>query len=321
MQPLVTIIVPVYKTEDYLVRCLDSLCRQSLSDIEILLIDDCSPDKCSEICDEYAKQDARFRAFHNQRNLGLSEARNIGIKYATCNYLMFVDSDDWVHKDFCKEAYECAVQYNADLVMFKFKRLSKQNKLEHIMFNKYNANFMQSNYKTREEAIDFLKECGNYAWNKLYRKELFRNISYPPGYLYEDVGTTYKLVWNATRIYYLNKELYYYCYRADSITSLNAEKSLNNLLELTLQQYNDLIAWGYPSEKLEGLLEPIALSYCIKKKKVFFDKRYACCEKILLESKSIPVNLTKKQKVLFFLFKYCRPVFELICNLFNKKLF
>ncbi len=94
MRPLVSVIVPVYKVEDVLARCLDSLCRQSLKEIEILLVDDASPDRCGEICEEYAEKDSRFRVIHHPENRGLSAARNTGIAQASADYLMFVDSDE-----------------------------------------------------------------------------------------------------------------------------------------------------------------------------------------------------------------------------------
>ena len=112
---MVSVIVPIYQTEKYLPRCLDSLQRQSLPNIEILLVDDGSPDNCSAICDDYATKDERFKVFH-QEHAGTSAARNLAISMANSEYLMFVDSDDWVHKDFCKDAYECAVLYKADVV-------------------------------------------------------------------------------------------------------------------------------------------------------------------------------------------------------------
>lgn len=98
---------------------------------------------------------------------------------------------------------------------------------------------------------------GSNAMTKLYRKELSDNVSYPPGYLYEDVGTTYKLIWRASRIYYLNNVLYYHCYREGSITTLKTEKSLYDWIDMRLQQYHDLSAWGYPADKLEKLLKKL----------------------------------------------------------------
>ena len=322
MQPLITVIVPVYKVEPYLTRCLDSLCRQSLKNIEILLIDDASPDRCGEICDAYTAKDTRFTVLHNEKNRGLSVARNIGIEHATADYLMFVDSDDWVHEDFCKAPYECAMKYNADLVLFRHQNITSPKHIEknEAPANKSNRS-LASSYKTKLEAIDLLHGfVGQTAWNKLYRKELFHNVSYPPGYLYEDVGTTYKTVLQAASIYFLDRILYYHRYRPGSITTLKIEKSLYDWIKLYMQQYYDLVAWGYPTEKLDALLKNKALSYCIKKKPDASDKHYLFCENVLLSSKSIPANYTRKQKVLFILFKYCRPLFELLCILYDKKI-
>lgn len=321
MQPLVSIIVPVYKVEPYLTRCLDSLCRQSLSDIEILLIDDASPDRCGEICDAYAAKDPRFRVIHNENNRGLSVARNIGIEHATADYLMFVDSDDCVHEDFCKDSYECAMHYQADLVMFRHQNITrpKQVKKSNTPANKLNHSLTIS-YKTQSEAIDLLQNVvGQFAWNKLYHKELFHDITYPPGYLYEDVGTTYKTILQASNIYFLDKTLYYHCYRPDSIITLRTEKNLHDGTKMVLQQYHDLMAWGYPPDKLEDFLKGHALGYCINKKPDASDKYYMFCENTLLDSNNIPANFTWKRKVLYVLFNHCRPLFEIICDLYDKK--
>lgn len=109
MKQLISIIVPVYKVEKYLECCLDSLCKQSMPEIEIILIDDASPDRCGEICDAYAAKDTRFRVVHHPTNKGVSAVRNQGIRLASCDYIMFVDSDDWVADDLCKEAYQCTM--------------------------------------------------------------------------------------------------------------------------------------------------------------------------------------------------------------------
>ena len=318
LKPLISVIVPIYKVEDKLERCLDSLCRQTQKDIEILLIDDASPDRCGEICEAFAAKDARFRVFHNKTNQGLSVARNIGIEEAVGDYLMFVDGDDYVHEDFCRLPYECSVRYKADLVMFRSQRIKKFGNLG-VAINRTKTS-RQDGYKTVLEAMDLLqKGVGQAAWNKLYRKELFNNIMYPPGYSYEDSGTTYKMVWRASHIYYLDKVLYYYCYREGSITELITEKSVSDYYEMSMQQYYDLAAQGYPADKLDNYLKNRALSYCIMQKPDDSNARYVFCKNVLLESKSLLHNTTGKRKFMFLLFKYCRPLFEVCCILFGKK--
>jgi len=153
LKPLVSVIVPIYKSEDYLVRCLDSLSRQSLRDIEIILVDDASPDLCGAICEEYAAKDARFKVIHHTKNKGLSAARNTGIANITCDYLMFVDDDDWVHEDFCKMAYECAIQYQADLVIFRFQRIHKNGLYGIINTTNNKLKNTASGYKTAIESL------------------------------------------------------------------------------------------------------------------------------------------------------------------------
>ena len=142
---------------------------------------------------------------------------------------------------------------------------------------------------------------------------------YPPGYSYEDSGTTYKTVWQASCIYYLDKVLYYYCYRKSSITALITEKTMSDYYEMSMQQYHDLAAWGYPSDKLENFLKNRALSYCIMQKPNNSDAHYVFSKNVLLESKSILKNTAGKRKCMFLLFKYCRPLFEVCCVLFGKK--
>lgn len=313
-QPLVSVIVPVYKVEDVLARCLDTLCRQSLRDIEIILVDDASPDRCGEICEQYAAEDARFKVIHHSENRGLSAARNTGIAQASADYLMFVDSDDWVHEDFCKLPYECAVQNKADLVLFCHQSIDKNGSpgIKRMADR-------DSGRLSRLEAIELLFKVGIVAWNKLYSRKLFQTVSFPEGYVCEDIGTTCKTVLMADTIYYLDTVLYYYCYREGSITTLKTGKLLQDSFEMSMRLYRDLSAWGYPKDKLELLLSNISLTYCIQKKPDADDANYAFCRKVLQSAKQIPERFTWKRKVLFVLLKYCPPLFELVCTLYGKK--
>lgn len=315
-QPLVSVIVPVYKVEDVLARCLDSLRRQSLQDIEIILVDDASPDRCGVICEQYAAKDDRFKVIHNSKNRGLSVARNTGIAHAAADYLMFVDSDDWVHEDFCKLPYECAVLQQADLVIFCYQSFDKNGSPRPVK----KAKGQDIGVLTCLEAIELMIHViGNAAWNKLYSRKLFQFVSYPEGYYYEDVGTTYKTVFLSDKIYYLGKPLYYHCYYNGSITTLKTEKAFSDFFEMHMQQYQDLSVWGYPEDKLEFLLHNIALAYCIRKKPDADNANYAFCRKVLQSAKQIPKGFTWKGKVLFVLLKYYPELFELVCELWEKR--
>ncbi|MBR1372847.1 glycosyltransferase family 2 protein [bacterium] len=315
---LVSVIVPVYKVEKYLTRCLDSICRQSLKDIEILLINDASPDNCGTICDKYAAKDKRIIVIHKKTNQGLSVARNIGIARATSDYLMFVDSDDYVHEDFCKAAFECTQQHNADLVMFRRVNIGFPT------LQSFAVSSLTSGSINRIEALDliFTRSIGSTAWNKLYHKRLFQNISYPAGYWYEDAGTTYKLIWQANHIYFLDSALYYYCYRSGSIITQKNEKFLHDKLLMCLQRYQNLIAWGYQSEYLKINLIDISLNYCIKKKPDITDNQYCFCAQFLhtIKNNNIPKPFAWQKKVLLYLLNACPSLFNIICTLLFRKI-
>ena len=316
MKQLISIIVPVYKVEDYLECCLDSLCRQSMPEIEVILIDDASPDRCGEICDAYAARDERFRVIHRPENKGLSAARNLGISLASCDYLMFVDSDDWVADDFCKDAYQCAMQNHADLVMFNFQFVKDSKKLP------ASSETVPEGFKTRDEAIDLLfTKVKNYAWNKLYRKELFNGVLYPEGYAYEDIATTYKTVLNASNIYYINNALYYYRQRPESITSEN--KTPGDWFKMYMLQCIDLWNAGCASKQFflflnEARIINSGIGYCIRNKENYSDPYYAFLAHILRQNKHLPKELPFKRKILLLLFKHCPPAFEIICSLFAR---
>ena len=319
MKPAVSVIVPVYKVEPYLVRCLESLQKQSLRNIEIILVDDASPDRCGEICEQYATKDTRFKVIHHTKNKGPAAARNTGLRQATADYLMFVDSDDWVHKDFCKAPYECATSYNSDVVVFRSQRIKKT--LHFGSKTKTITGLKTSGYKSREEAIYLLQHgIGQAVWNKLYSKNLFNSISFPDNSLAEDFGITYKIIWASSRIFYLNKVLYYYCYRTNSITTLDTEKRRNDWFEMAMQQYYNLSNWGYPAHKLDLLLKGFAIRYCIQYKERPCDNHYHYFVKILQTSKNIPEDYTWRLKAGFLLLKYCPTLFDVACDMFNKRI-
>lgn len=307
MDKFISIIVPVYKVEPYLKCCLDSLRRQTMPEIEIILIDDASPDRCGEICDAYAARDARIRVFHLEDNKGLSAARNLGIRMATSNYLMFVDSDDWVSVDFCREAYQCAIQNNADLVMFDYQSVKDSKPVPR------RTESVPEGRKNCEEAIDLLfTNVQNYAWNKLYRKELFNEILYPEGYFFEDIATTYKIIWKASNIYYINKALYYYRLRPGSIVAVHSKTG--EWSKMCMVQCKDLWNKGCESKRFIAFLNHFGMNYCIRNK-ADSDSNYAFLAHALRQNKTIPEGFSWKRKILFLLLKYYPPAFELICNL------
>ena len=168
---LISVIVPVYKVEKYLEKCIESVLKQTYTNLQIILVDDGSPDNCGKICDEYAKKDSRIEVIH-KINGGLSDARNVGINRANGRYIGFVDSDDYIKEDMYEKLINLIKEYDADI--------SICNLYDVIDGKEYVRN--KDNGIHEYSRIDILKEIlldkniQSYAWNKLYKKELFDEI-------------------------------------------------------------------------------------------------------------------------------------------------
>lgn len=233
--PLVSIIVPIYKVEPYLRRCLDSIVNQTYTNLEIILVDDGSPDACPQICDEYAARDKRIVVIHKE-NGGLSDARNAGLDICKGEYISFVDSDDWIDKHFVELLVGCIQNKNADIAIGKYKKVYnyyENNKFE----NKYTPQIeILSNIASVEKLFGKDEVTFVIAWGKIYRKTLFNGIRFPVGKLYEDEYITYQLLYKSSRTVYLKKILYFYFQRAQSIMSL-AEKNSLRLLNVRMERF------------------------------------------------------------------------------------
>ena len=219
MNELISIIVPVYKVEEYLARCVDSILSQSYRQLEIILVDDGSPDASGEICDAYAQRDDRIKVIH-KINGGLSDARNAGIAQASGSYLTFLDSDDWIHESYITYLYELLKVNDADISLCNFLKTTKEEvPVEPIQ----GSEAVLSNEAVLERYIDLgddfhpqlVMACG-----KLFKAKLFDTIRFPVGRLHEDEFTTYKLFHFAKKSVLSTKPLYYYWQREDSIMGL-----------------------------------------------------------------------------------------------------
>ena len=223
--PKISIIVPIYKVEQYLHRCVDSILAQTFTDFECILVDDGSPDNCGAICDEYAKKDKRIRVIHKP-NGGLSDARNAGIDIAKGEFLGLVDSDDWIHPQMYEILYKGIVENNVKLSVCAYEETDLEKEFEHISEPKFEVcrgmDFLISNNVT---AV--------VAWNKLYHRSLFEDIRYPVGKLHEDEFTTYKILYKAGSITYCCEKLYMYFINNNGITKLeHTLRSVGNKEEL-----------------------------------------------------------------------------------------
>jgi len=229
----ISVIVPVYKVEAFLHRCVDSILNQSFSDFELILVDDGSPDSCGDICEHYAGKDSRIHVIH-QKNGGLSAARNTGIDWvmdnSTSHWLSFVDSDDWVHPDFLKVLYTTAEQTACKISACGFFRTEGEDFPEQQDFS---ASCMSADDYYCGQMHDGVTAV---AWNKLYHRSLFKKLRYPIGKLHEDEFTTYLAVYQAVRIGVTPAKLYAYYQNPDGIMRSDWNPRRMHVLEAFEQQ-------------------------------------------------------------------------------------
>lgn len=221
-----SIVIPVYQVAKTLPRCLDSIASQSFRDWQAILIDDASTDGSSAICDKYVKRDHRFQVTHLKKNGGLSAARNAGIAKARGEYITFVDSDDYIADDTLKHLFEILNTHpDYDLLEYPVYEHYGSKKIHRLQFQRREyANALS--YWLEAEAYRH-----TYAWNKIYRREVFDGVEYPVGKNFEDVFILPRLLKNCRTIATTDVGLYYYCYNPDGITEKATVKDMLHLLE------------------------------------------------------------------------------------------
>lgn len=222
---LISVIVPVYKVEKYLSQCVDSILNQTYRNLELILVDDGSPDGCGKLCDAYAEKDGRVRVVH-KKNGGLSDARNAGINAASGDYLSFIDGDDWIEPDTYAAMLAAAEKYSAALVCAGRYDEDEETGIRTVGLCPKREEQISSKEMVRRifhwEAMD------SSACDKLYARHLFEGIRFPLGMVCEDVPTTYRVVLRAEKAVLLPKPVYHYRHRASSITtSAVSEKSFH----------------------------------------------------------------------------------------------
>lgn len=222
--PLVSVIVPCYKVEKYIHKCVDSIISQTYKNLEIWLIDDGSPDNCGKICDDYAKKDQRIIVIHKP-NGGLSDARNVAIEKATGEYITFVDSDDWLSNDAIEVMVSTMYASEAEIVVSNFNFVSEKNNDSRIAFR---MKKQIASYTSKESLIDlfYQRNMETGAWGKLYNSGLWKDLRFPVGRIFEDIPTIYKTFFRAKKIVVISSSLYNYLLRDTSIMgeSFNPKK-------------------------------------------------------------------------------------------------
>lgn len=229
---LISIIVPIYNVEQYLEKCIDSIVNQTYTNLEIILVDDGSPDNCPAICDEWKKRDSRIRVIHKE-NGGLSDARNAGLAVATGEYLGFVDSDDWIHKGMFSSLLKCMNENDSDIAACGVE----------LVFEDGKKSMLTSDFVGVLSTEEALKSIINESllkqpvWYKLYKRDVIKNILFPLGKCNEDVFWSYQAIANANSVSIINDPLYFYRQRENSIMGNNFSlKRLDALEAKVLRQ-------------------------------------------------------------------------------------
>lgn len=211
----VSVIVPVYNVEKYLRRCLDSIINQTYQNLEIILVDDGSPDNCGAICDEYAVKDQRVRVIH-QENGGLSAARNAGLDCISGEYIVFVDSDDWISEIMIESLLERCLAENADLAICDVAVYDNEKGVKPHESPITDATLSQAELvqkMTENQAWHYIIAC-----NKLYRRDIFLTLRFPNGFIHEDAAVAHRIAGECQTIVTVAKELYFYRQNPASIT-------------------------------------------------------------------------------------------------------
>lgn len=231
---MISVIVPVFCVEQYLEKCLDSIIEQTYQDLEILLIDDGSPDGCGEICNRYAIADPRIRVFHSA-NQGLSAARNLGLSNAKGSYIGFVDSDDWIEPKMFERLLTTIEENKADIAVCG-RVMEFPDKKEIII--------PSVGVMDREDAVKALAllKVRNPVWDKLWKRECFEDIRFPIGRVYEDIATTYRIFLRINRVVCIPDSLYHYRIHEGSISHSNQLKNLVDYFYATKTEKEDILS-------------------------------------------------------------------------------
>ena len=239
---LISVIVPVYKVEKYLDRCVGSIVDQTYKNLEIILVDDGSPDSCPQMCDQWAQKDQRIKVIHKQ-NGGLSDARNAGMKIATGEYISFVDSDDWIHPDYAEALYKACINNNVKMAACDIETIFENHEAQYLDAEREVSVF------SPKEAMYYLthgQKVRAVAWNKMYHKTLLEKEEFPVARYHEDEFFTYRIVYKANEIAYIDIPMYFYFQRAGSIMNSYSIRHLDALdaalerIEFLKDKYPDI---------------------------------------------------------------------------------
>ncbi len=241
---MISVIVPIYKVEKYLDRCVNSLINQSYKELEIILVDDGSPDNCPLMCDEWKERDNRIKVIHKE-NGGLSDARNAGLEIASGEYIGFVDSDDFVTPDMYELLMKSCLENDSDIAVCGVRMVWENGHSQETWTNSENC--ILNNHEAMQALLEenILKQP---VWNRLYRRKSIEGILFPKGKYHEDVYWSYQVIAKANKVSVIDIPCYYYLQRENSIMGtsfslkrLDALQGYKERLIYLKQNYPDLV--------------------------------------------------------------------------------
>lgn len=243
--PLISVIVPIYKVEDYLQECIESIINQTYDNLEIILVDDGSPDRCPVLCDEYAQKDGRIKVIHKS-NGGLSDARNAGLDACTGEIVSFVDSDDFIDPIMYENMINAMLKFDADVVRCDFRMYGGRKYREHSAYLKSKEYTILKGYEPLKAMLSWRIHCS--TWDKLYKKEFIDKIRFMKGRLNEDIIYHFSLLKSGCTYVELNKVMYNYRVRPGSITK-GSKKLYDDLILNSDEMKSYVVANNLPVKK------------------------------------------------------------------------
>jgi len=317
LDDLISIVIPVYNVEQYLKKCIESIINQTYKNIEIILVHGISADNCGKICDEYKAMDNRIKVIHKE-NTGLSDNRNKGIDIATGKYITFVDSDDYVKKDYIEYLYKLIKSENAEMSICQKVELYSDNTTKDFVDNTIKI------YNKESFLLDFLYgKLQAYAWAKMYKIELFEKIRYPKGRIFEDIAIIYKLVDICDKIVYGGESKYYYLIRNNSLAW-----SKFSIAKLDFVYYSfDLCQYAEKYKSLKKAIASYKACICYVAYKDMLNSKF---ENKQIEDKLISVvkdnaltaifdkNVNIKKKICILSLYINKNIFKLLCFIYRK---
>lgn len=318
MEELVSVIIPVYNVAGYIKDCLNSIRKQSYANLEIILVDDGATDESGAICDEYALLDERIKVVHKQ-NGGLSDARNCGIDIAHGDYLMFVDSDDFVDERIVEILYHNIKEQEAEIAICD---------PVHV-FQPEDAVFAISDdvkIYSREEAVCtmwYQKAFLPSAWAKLYKASLFQDIRFRVGILYEDIDVMHEIFWRTDRIAYTPSQLYAYQHREGSITTNKfslRDCEILNICDRLKSFAKDKSVAVQEAARAYGVVGALRVELNAPEQEEFIPARNSAREILKADAYAVLRNrqIRIKSRIGLCMYLWCRPLMKLVYGKINR---